>query len=383
MYTKILVKYGELVLKKNNRKTFIRKLKENAEKILKTPVETKYDCMVVDYSKENIENLKYLFGISFYSPVYEIPTQTIEEIKDFFVKQQNDFESDDFTFKVVTKRNWKGFSLISDEINREVAKVIFNLFPKAKVNVKEPEVKINIEIRLNSIYIYFKTYKGLGGLPVGISGKAIHLISGGIDSPVAAFEMMKRGVELEFLSFITPPHTDDKTIEKVDNIIKVLLHYQPKIILHQYNYTKLMNYIGLVSNQAYKITLMRRSFYRIATALAQKKKIIALSNGENIGQVASQTLESMNVIGRASDLQIYRPLVTTDKIETINKAKKIGTLDISIEQANEACELFAPKKPIIQPSILEVEKLENELDMLLELENELIPEGNIKIFKNF
>ena len=189
--------------------------------------------------------------------------------------------------------------------------------------------------------------------------------------------MMKRGVHIDFLNFIVPPHTDQKTIIKVNKIINLLNKYQGKTILYRSNYTKLMNYIGLTYRKEYKIILMRRSFYRIASNLALKNKYQGISNGENLGQVASQTINSMHVIQNQSKYPVYRPILTNDKLETINEAKKIGTYEISIKKANETCELFAPKNPVIKPRIYELEKLEKDLDELSNLEFQNV-ENNIE-----
>ncbi|MGY6172192.1 tRNA uracil 4-sulfurtransferase ThiI [Candidatus Mycoplasma pogonae] len=368
MFDEILIRYGELSLKGSNKKLFIRKLAENIEKIVGIQPQTLFDRMFLPYNQEIFTKLQYVFGIFSYSPVIKVETDyaKIEQ------KIIENFDDSKKTFKIVAARNWKNFEMNSDQINRKIATTVFKHFPDMKVDVKKPELEIRIEIRKDFTYIFLGIQRGLGGLPVGISGKALHLISGGIDSPVAAFLMMKRGIEVQYLSFITPPHTDQKTVDKVNRIITTLNQYQGKSILYQMNYIDLMNYIGLVSKQNYKITLMRRSFYRIATQVALKHKILALSNGENLGQVASQTIESMDVIGSASHLQIYRPVVTFDKLEVVSLAERIKTYEISIERANEACEIFAPKNPIIKPNKSEVEKLEAELIQMHELEARLI-----------
>ncbi|MBR2849015.1 MAG: tRNA 4-thiouridine(8) synthase ThiI, partial [Mycoplasmataceae bacterium] len=255
--------------------------------------------------------------------------------------------------------------------------IILKNFAKLKVDVKNPDIELNIEIHKDYSYIFWKKYIGLGGLPVGSSGKALHLLSGGIDSPVAAFEMMKRGVKLYFLSFISPPHTDEMTIKKIKLIIEELNKYQSKSTLFLFNYTDLMNYIGLVSNQAYKIVLMRRSFYRIATIIANQKNCLAISNGENLGQVASQTMEAMKTIHSQTNLPVFQPLLTKDKLETIKQSEKLNLFNISIIKACETCELFAPNNPATKPTETTASNLEQELDMLLELEKKSI-EKNIE-----
>ncbi|MGL5204889.1 MAG: tRNA uracil 4-sulfurtransferase ThiI, partial [Metamycoplasmataceae bacterium] len=261
------------------------------------------------------------------------------------------------------------FKMTSIEMNNYFGSFIIKN-SNYKVQIKNPDIEFNIEVHKEFTYVFSDKVIGLGGLPVGTAGKVLHLISGGIDSPVAAFEMMKRGVIVEFLSFLTPPHTDQKTMEKVDKIIKTLSKYQGTSKLYSFNYTDLMNYIGLTSKQAYKIVLMRRSFYRIASIIASENNCLGISNGENLGQVASQTLEAMNVVQSQAKLPVYRPLLTYDKLEIIKKGIDIQTYDISIMRANEACELFAPASPTTKPNMKVVQLLENELYDLDRLENE-------------
>ncbi|MBN3534812.1 tRNA uracil 4-sulfurtransferase ThiI [Mycoplasma procyoni] len=379
MYDLILIRYGELVLKGGNRKQFTNTLKQNIIKIVGEIPRVSFDRMYLSYSEENLRRLKFVFGISSYSPVRVVKTD-ITEIKKAALLELKEQTK---TFRLDSHRNWKGFELDSRQIIQEVATAIFNNRQDIKVSLKEFDQCISIEVRQNETFVFSENIRGLDGLPVGISGKSLHLISGGIDSPVAALELMKRGVHVDFLSFITPPHTDQKTVDKVDRIVQLLSNYQGGSKLFQINYTDLMNYIGLVSDQSYKINLMRRSFYRIASEIAQEGKYLALSNGENLGQVASQTMESIMVIASQSKLPVYRPLLTFNKNETIKIAEKLGTYQISIEKANEACELFAPKKPVIKPTFFHAQKLEEELSEMLNLEKEAIEKHMVlKRFKN-
>ncbi|WP_033161208.1 tRNA uracil 4-sulfurtransferase ThiI [[Mycoplasma] collis] len=374
MYEQILIRYGELVLKKNNRKLFINSLKQNVLRITNEKPNVKFDRMFLSYTNENIEKLNYIFGISSYSPVLVANTN----IDDILEKVLTQIGSDVKTFRLSVKRNWKKFEYNSEQITNILAQNIFKKFPHLKVSLKKYDLNINVEIREKNSYIFTKSIPGLGGLPVGISGKTLHLISGGIDSPVAAFQLMKRGVKVDLLSFITPPTTDEKTVLKIQKIQKILDNYQFSTKLYQINFTDVMNYISLISDQSYKITLMRRSFYRIANILAKKFKYNCLSNGENLAQVASQTIESINVISSVVDIPIFRPLLTYDKNEIIEIARKINTYNISIEKANETCELFAPKNPVIKPTIEKAQKLEDELDQIFELENKIIFENLLK-----
>ncbi|UUM19153.1 tRNA uracil 4-sulfurtransferase ThiI [Mycoplasma sp. 1018B] len=373
MFNKILIRYGELTLKNRNRDIFIKQLEFHVKRILATNVKTEYDRMFVEYNQKNLINLQYVFGIHSYSPVIELE-KDINLIKTKTLELSKNYK----TFKINSRRSDKSFVYNSNQLNNILGSYVLDNNLNIKVDVNDPEIIINVEIRQKKAYIFIQEIKGLGGLPVGVSGKVLHLMSGGIDSPVAAYLLMKRGLKVDFLSFISPPQTDAKTIDKMQRLIKILKLYQGETKFYLADYSKLMNYIHFVSNQAYKINLMRRSFYRIASKIALNNNIIALSNGENLGQVASQTLESLSTIASASKLLILRPLLINDKNETIEIAKKIGTYEISIEKANETCELFAPKKPVTKPKLEYSEQLESELNLLDELENELL-ENNMQI----
>lgn len=376
MYSKILIRYGELTLKGKNRGTFIDVLARNIKQITGEKPIVEFDRMYLNYNQENLENLKYVFGITSYSPVV-VAKNNLEQIKDFALKL---VAKNTKTFKIAARRSNKSFEYSSNEINNLVGAYLLKELPQLSVDVHNPDQIINVEVRAKETYIFSEVIQALGGLPVGISGQSLHLMSGGIDSPVAAFELMKRGLKVVFLSFITPPQTDQKTIDKMKELVKILTKYQDKSTFYLANYSKVMNYLSMTSKESYRITLMRRSFYRIAYSIAQKKNIHAISNGENLGQVASQTLESMNTISSAiSNILIFRPLLTNDKVETINIAKKINTYDISIGKCKETCELFAPKEPVTKPYVTAAIELEKELHMLKELEEDCI-NNNIEEF---
>jgi len=376
MEDKILIRFGELSTKGKNKMSFVRHLGRNIEKLVGAKVEVQFDRIFINYSKENMERLQYVFGIHSYSRVIvsshdqkEVEQKSLLLIKDNKAK----------TFKVATKRHWKEYTTSSSEYNGKMGAFILKN-SSMKVDVKNPDLKVEYEIRREGIYIFGQRVEGLGGYPTGINGKVLHLMSGGIDSPVAAFLLMKRGMHVDYLNFITPPHTDEKTNEKVERIVKLLTKYQGSSTLYRSTYTDLLHHIAMVSKASYRITLMRRSFYRIANAIADKNNYLLISNGDNLGQVASQTPESLNVIGRVSKIQIMRPLLTNDKLETINFAEKLGTYQISIEKASDSCELFAPESPVIKPTFKEVEKLEDELSDLSELEKKNIEE-QIEVLK--
>lgn len=367
MYEKILIRFGELSTKGKNKMSFVYQLDKNIRSLVRCKTTVGFDRIFTDYSEQTINGLSYIFGIQSFSPVITSKS-TIENIFEK-IKVLINSNPNAKTFKVSVKRHWKNFPGKSTVLNPMFGGMILQEFPQLSVDVHNPDLHIEIEIREELSYIFYKRILGLGGYPVGINGKVLHLISGGIDSPVAAFLMMKRGIHVDYVNFITPPHTDAKTVDKVDRIVVLLNKYQGTSTIYRNHYTDLMNLIGLISDQSYKITLMRRSFYRIVSRLAKDKNYLGISNGEQLGQVASQTLESLDVIGSQSALQILRPVLTYDKLETIAKAESIGTLVISNEPAYEACELFAPVSPVTKPKLFVAEKLESELETLFEMEN--------------
>lgn len=378
-YEKILIRFGELSLKGNNKMTFVRKLASNISKICNVDlkhIDIMIDRIFIPYSIENLNNLNYVFGISSYSPVFQL-NSNLDEIEKLIQKI-------DFTphrnFKINSRRKWKDFSLSSLDLNIHLGNFVLKNNKHLTVKVKDPDIEVNIEIHKNFSYIFWEKIKGLGGLPVGVSGKTIHLLSGGIDSPVAALEMIKRGVQVDFLAFISPPHTDETTIKKLKLIVDLITKYQIKSTLYLFNYTEIMNYIGLTSNQKYKIVLMRRSFYRIASTIALKTHCLGISNGENLAQVASQTMEAIHVIHNQSLFPVYQPLLTLDKIEIISKSEKFNLFPISTIKACETCELFAPNHPATKPSIDVAQALEEELDLLQGLEEKAINNNIERLF---
>lgn len=378
-YEKILIRFGELSLKGNNKMTFVRKLASNISKICNVDlkhIDIMIDRIFIPYSIENLNNLNYVFGISSYSPVFQL-NSNLDEIEKLI--QKIDFAPHK-NFKINSRRKWKDFSLSSLDLNIHLGNFVLKNNKHLRVKVKDPDIEVNIEIHKNFSYIFWEKIKGLGGLPAGVSGKTIHLLSGGIDSPVAALEIIKRGVQVDFLAFISPPHTDETTIKKLKLIVDLITKYQIKSTLYLFNYTEIMNYIGLTSNQKYKIVLMRRSFYRIASSIALKTHCLGISNGENLAQVASQTMEAIHVIHNQSLFPVYQPLLTLDKIEIISKSEKFNLFPISTIKACETCELFAPNHPATKPSIDVAQALEEELDLLQGLEEKAINNNIERLF---
>ena len=366
-YDHIMIRFGELSTKGKNKKDFIRTLADNVKNALKDwpelSFETRYDHIYVglnglDYEPV-IERLQDVSGIHALSLVYRCEKE-IEAMKESALRLIKEEEGK--TFKVKVKRGDKTYPLISDEITRIVAGHILRNTDHLKVDVHNPDILLSIEVRQEAAYIFCKTYLGAGGYPLGVGGKTMHMLSGGIDSPVAAYLMMKRGVSIECIHFASPPYTQMGVIYKLEDLLKVLTRYQPRIRLHIVPFTKIQEAIYDNAPESYCITLMRRMMFRLADALSKRRKCPVISSGESIGQVASQTLQSMHVINAVTNTPVIRPLATTDKLEIIKISKKIGTYDISIRPYEDCCTIFTPKAPKTMPHLDEVEAFEKKFD---------------------
>ena len=366
-YDHIMVRFGELNTKGKNKKEFIRTLGVNIKNALKgfdkLSLEVRYDHIYVGLNdtpyQEVLERLQEVSGIYALSLVYRCQ-KDIEIIKSSALTLIKEEEGK--TFKVKVKRGDKTFPLISDEITRIVAGHILRNTEHLKVDVHNPDILLSIEVRQEAAYIFCKTYLGAGGYPLGVGGKTMHMLSGGIDSPVAAYLMMKRGVSIECIHFASPPYTQMGVIYKLEDLLKVLTRYQPRIRLHIVPFTKIQEAIYDNAPESYCITLMRRMMFRLADALSKRRKCPVISSGESIGQVASQTLQSMHVINAVTNTPVIRPLATTDKLEIIKISKKIGTYDISIRPYEDCCTIFTPKAPKTMPHMDEVEEFEKKFD---------------------
>lgn len=364
MYDYLVIRYGELGTKGKNKKLFIKCLYENIKDILKNEYEVinHYERIYVKLNEGKYENiissLKFVSGISSFSPAYFTLNDKDKIIKKIgeIVKKEN-YK----TFKVSTRRVDKDFPVRSMDFNKLVAtEVLKNT--DMKVDVHNPNMHIEIEIRKEGAYIFFKRYPGIGGFPLGMGGKALLLLSGGLDSPVAAFEMMKKGVKIEAIHFYSPPYTSELSKQKVIDLVKALNSIQARIKLYIVPFTKLQESIYEHIDQTYAITIMRRMMVRIAEKVAKNTHNLALVTGESIGQVASQTLESMSVINEVTNMPIIRPLATMDKVDIINTAKMIKTYDISIRPYEDCCTIFNPKNPVIKPRLQTSLKHESKFD---------------------
>ena len=366
-YDHIMIRFGELSTKGKNKKDFIRTLADNVKNALKDwpelSFDVRYDHIYVGLNnlpyQPVIERLQDVSGIHALSLVYRA-SKDIEDIKNSALALMK--EENAKTFKVKVKRGDKTYPIISDEITRIVAGHVLRNTPDLKVDVHNPEVLLSIEVRQEAAYIFTKTVLGAGGYPLGVGGKTMHMLSGGIDSPVAAYLMMKRGVSIECIHFASPPYTQMGVIYKLEDLLKVLNRYQNRIRLHIVPFTKIQEAIYDNAPESYCITLMRRMMFRLADALAKRRRCPVISSGESIGQVASQTLQSMHVINAVTNTPVIRPLATSDKLEIIKISKKIGTYDISIRPYEDCCTIFTPKAPKTMPHQDEVEAFEKKFD---------------------
>ncbi len=366
VYDHILIRYGELSTKGKNRKDFIKKLFNNVKNALSgfpaLDYEKTHDRMYIHLNGEDPFQVKtYLekvFGISSFSFAVRCDSD-IEAIKATTLALAE--QDEQRTFKVAARRSWKQFPMISDEINRAVAGNILRN-TAWKVNVKTPDVKIQIEVHEQDTYIMTDKYPGAGGYPVGVGGKAMVMLSGGIDSPIASYLTMKRGVAIECVHYASPPYTSSQAREKVLELARLLAPYQGHIMVHIVPFTNLQLAIYDHCDESYAITIMRRMMYRIAERLAKKQNALAIVNGESIGQVASQTLESMQTINDVTRMPIIRPLACMDKVEIIDLARKIGTYETSIQPWEDCCTIFTPKNPVTKPTIRRAEWMESHFD---------------------
>jgi len=373
----ILIKYGELTTKKGNRKLFINVLSDNIQKVLKNEnIKIKKDRVRMYIETDDVEKiskkLQKIFGLHGIVIAYKVNTN-IDSIKECVLNILKDTKFK--TFKVETKRADKNFEIKSMEFNNIIGSLVLKNFD-CKVDVHNPDITIHIEIRENT-YIYLNEIKGIGGYPVGVQGKGLLMLSGGIDSPVAGYMALKRGIDIDCLYFDSPPHTSIEAKNKVLKLASILNEYSGNIRLLVVPFTKLQEEIYKNVPSEYNITILRRMMYRIATSINKKYKVII--NGENIGQVASQTLSSIGVINSVTNFPIIRPVACLDKIEIIDIAKKIGTYETSILPFEDCCTIFVPKHPVINPTLDKCIEYEN-----FEYEN-LLKEciDNIEVITNF
>ncbi|MBR1386080.1 MAG: tRNA 4-thiouridine(8) synthase ThiI [Bacilli bacterium] len=362
----ILIKYGELTTKKGNRNFFVGLLYKSIENKLKNydvKIYKDLSRMYIEFDENDLdkilERINKVFGIHEYLVAYKVNTNE-EEIKSKVIEivKEEKFNS----FKVETKRSYKEFPFKSLDFSRQVGGLILKNIDDIHVDVHNPDLTVNIEIRKDFTYIYTNYYYGLGGYPNNTLGKGLLMLSGGIDSPVAAYLAIKRGVHIEAIYFEAIPHTSINARNKVIELCKKLSIYTSSIKLHIVPFTEIQEAIYKTADQDYVITIMRRMMYRIAERMAKRRKCLAIVNGESIGQVASQTLTSMKVINSVTNYPVVRPVACLDKLEIMEIARKIDTYNISILPYEDCCTVFVPKHPVINPKLSLCLEMEERFD---------------------
>lgn len=366
-YEFILIRYGELTLKGKNRKKFENILHEHVLaqlKDLNVKVSKTHGRMYVYLNGESVdvvtERLSRIFGISSFSPAIKSGLR-LDEIKDNALKAVKAVDPPPSTFKVNVKRKNKSFPYASLEMNHHLGAHILRNTKNLRVDVHAPDVEVFVEIGERAAYVMCEKIPGLGGLPVGSSGKVMLMLSGGIDSPVAGYLALKRGLRFEAVHFHSFPFTSERAKQKVIDLTKQLAVYAGHLKLHIVPFTRIQTEIQKVIPEEYSITIMRRLMLRITEGLALKNQALGVVTGESLGQVASQTLHSMHTINAVTNFPVLRPLISMDKIEIINLSKKIGTYDTSILPYEDCCTVFQPKSPKTMPTKEATARLEERL----------------------
>ena len=374
----IIVKYGELMLKGKNRPFFLNTLIKNIKETLTTAgnfkIEKGQSILYLKPGKDaNIEKamtlLPDVFGVLVYHRALKID-KDVDQIKEKCVTYFTEKLEQSGTFKLETRRADKDFPLKSQEINTVVGEHVAGSFAHLKVDVHNPDTTIFINIRKDGIYLYSEKYKGPGGLPVGTGGKATVLLSGGIDSPLAAWLIARRGVALDAVHFYSYPYTSERSKNKVIELTKQLAKYTGKLRLYVFPFTEIQEAIIENCPKEQVTIIMRRQMMRVAEMLSRKHGSQALITGESIGQVASQTMEGLTVTNSAVDIPVFRPLIGMDKEEIVDSTRGIGTYNISIQPYTDCCTIFVPKHPQTKPKLEEIEQSEKKVDF-----QELIMKG--------
>ncbi|AXJ13338.1 tRNA uracil 4-sulfurtransferase ThiI [Streptococcus pluranimalium] len=369
-YSEIMVRYGELSTKGKNRMRFINKLRRNVQDVLSVYPEVKViadrdRCHVflngADYTPV-AESLQQIFGIQAFNPVYRVEKDVVVLTK-AVQAIMTDLYYEGMTFKVTSKRSDHQFELDSTQLNHTLGGAVFDVLPNIKAQMKKPDVNLKVEIRDEAAYISHEEIRGAGGLPVGTAGKGMLMLSGGIDSPVAGYLALKRGVDIEAVHFASPPYTSPGALKKAQDLTRKLTKFGGNIQFIEVPFTEIQEEIKEKAPESYLMTLTRRFMMRITDRIRQQRDARIIINGESLGQVASQTLESMQAINAVTTTPVIRPVVTMDKLEIIDLAQKIDTFEISIQPFEDCCTIFAPDRPKTNPKLKNVEQYEERLDV--------------------
>ncbi|MDQ8804546.1 tRNA uracil 4-sulfurtransferase ThiI [Streptococcus ruminantium] len=307
-------------------------------------------------------SLKKIFGIQSFAPSYKVE-KSVQALKQAVQGIMKEIYREGMTFKIAARRSDHSFELDSRDLNQVLGDAVFTVIPTVQVKMKSPDIALRVEIRSDAAYISHEEIRGAGGLPVGTSGKGMLMLSGGIDSPVAGYLALKRGVEIEALHFASPPYTSPGALKKAHDLTRKLTAFGGNITFIEVPFTEIQEEIKEKAPEAYLMTLTRRFMMRIADRVRQERGAMVIVNGESLGQVASQTLESMQAINAVTNTPIIRPVVTMDKLEIIEIAQEIDTFDISIQPFEDCCTIFAPDRPKTNPKIKNVEQYESRMDV--------------------
>ncbi|MGX7419437.1 tRNA uracil 4-sulfurtransferase ThiI [Carnobacterium gallinarum] len=369
-YTEIMVRYGELSTKGKNKRTFISRLTQNVKRALHDFPDVKIhgerDHMYLELNGADSElvaqRLEPIFGIQNYSPVVRLP-RDMEAVKKTAIEMVQSVFKEGQTFKITTKRADHRFELDTNDINQLLGAEVLRNVPGIKVQVKKPDIEVKVEVRLEGIFLSCQRIPGAGGLPVGSGGRAMLMLSGGIDSPVAGYLAMKRGVEVQAVHFHSPPYTSPRALQKAKDLTAKLTAYVGSIQFIEVPFTEIQEEIKRVVPEGYLMTVTRRMMMRLTDEIRRQNNGLAIVNGESLGQVASQTLQSMVAINEVTATPIIRPVVSMDKNEIIEIAKKIDTLELSIQPFEDCCTIFAPPAPKTKPKLEKAQSFEARLDV--------------------
>lgn len=370
MKTRILIRYGELSTKGRNKKMFTQKLASNIKKALvdfpQVKVIPDYDFMYLDLHEAPeeavIEKVKPIFGIQSISPVYIIE-KDMEVAKKVVLDLLSQEDLEGKTFKIMTKRSDHTFEMDTNQINLFLGDAVLEAFPGIKVQLKQPDITVRIDVRREHLMVSLKTIQGAGGLPVGTSGRVMLMLSGGIDSPVAGYLAMKRGMEIQCVHFASPPYTSPQALEKTKLLAAKIARFGGSIQFLTVPFSRIQEEIKKSVPEAYLMTIMRRFMLRITDQLRENARALAIANGESVGQVASQTLDSMLAINDVTNTPIIRPVATMDKLDIIKVAEEIDTFELSIQPFEDCCTVFAPPSPKTKPKLEKARKYEARLNV--------------------
>ncbi|MCR1938129.1 tRNA 4-thiouridine(8) synthase ThiI [Enterococcus faecalis] len=365
-----MVRYGELSTKGKNRKTFIMQLAQNVKRALADfpalKIHADRDRMHIllngEDSEEVIPKLSKVFGIQNFSPSIRIEKE-MPAIRAMVQEVVREVYTPGKTFKITAKRSDHSFELDSNGLNQELGGAVIEAIPEIQVQMKKPDINLRIEIRKDAAYLSYETIRGAGGLPVGTSGRGMLMLSGGIDSPVAGYLAMKRGVEVEAVHFASPPYTSEQALQKAKDLAEKLVPYVGTIQFIEVPFTEIQEEIKRVVPQGYLMTITRRLMLRLTDAIREMRKGLVIINGESLGQVASQTLQSMVAINEVTSTPIIRPVVSMDKTEIIEIAEKIDTFELAIHPFEDCCTIFAPPQPKTRPRLDKAQDYEARLDL--------------------